>query len=114
MVTQRGDGGSVFVTWREAPLDTANVEAPAEMFESQRNDVSGKTAAMLVLANDDGSCEWSKVGEADRPVRVQRGVATAPWWLEREPAGRPVRNPPVPWPTQARPHGAEGGPAIVS
>ena len=82
----RGDGGSVFVTWREAPLDTAKAEAPAEAFESQRNDVSGKTAAMLVLANDDGS--WRVVeGPVERTGPYGFSVVCdRPWWPEREPA----------------------------
>lgn len=82
----RGDGGSVFVTWREAPLDTAGVEAPAEMFESQRNDRSGTMAAMLVLANSDGS--WRVVeGPVERTAPYRYSVlCDRPWLPERGPA----------------------------
>lgn len=71
----RGDGGAVFVTWREAPLDTTRLEAPAEMFEGQWNHVNAGSAAMLVLPNDDES--WRVVEgpvEPTGPVRVKRGV----------------------------------------
>ncbi len=84
----RGDGGSVFVTWREAPLDTATLDAPAEMFQSQRNDVdAGTAAAMLVLPNDDGS--WRVVeGPVERTGPHTFSVACdRPWWPESEPAG---------------------------
>ncbi len=83
----RGDGGSVFVTWREGPLDTANLEAPAEMFESQRNEANaGKTAAMLVLPNDHGS--WRVVeGPVERTGPYGFSVVCdRPWWPESETA----------------------------
>jgi hypothetical protein len=82
----RGDGGAVFVTWREAPLDTTRLEAPAGMFEGQWNNVNAGSAAMLVLPNDDES--WRVVEgpvEPTGPYGLSVGC-DRPWWPERDSA----------------------------
>lgn len=82
---ERGDGGSVFVTWREAPLDTASLEVPAEMFERRGDEMAaGEMAAMLVLPNDDGS--WRVVEgpiEDGGPLRFSL-ACNRPWWPDAE------------------------------
>lgn len=83
----RGDGGSVFVTWREGRLDTATLEAPPEMFEKKWNDViAGDAQAMLVLPNHDGS--WQVVEGPVEPIGPQEWgvVCDRPWRPEGESA----------------------------
>lgn len=83
----RGDGGAVFVTAHDAPLDTAPLEAPAEMYAKHWEDLAaGHLAAMLVLQHEDGS--WRVVeGPLDAAGRDGFQVACdQPWTPNLAPA----------------------------
>jgi hypothetical protein len=85
----RGDGGAVFVTAHDAPLDTARLEVASEMFgRSDGGMAAGQFAAMLIVQHEDAS--W-RVVEGPIESAGPNGFEVAcdqPWNTRNLAAGR--------------------------